>query len=113
MHVPVSFIPPEVLWWCTAGSRANSSDSQASGYSGAVTLIQRFGSAANLNIHLRCPVRDGIYRRGTDSAPVFVEVPAPTDEALQAVLHKIITRTMKMLNRRGGADRTAGPNVHG
>jgi hypothetical protein len=26
---------------------------------------------------------------------------APTDEALRAVLHKIITRTMKLLNRRG------------
>jgi hypothetical protein len=31
----------------------------------------------------------------------FTEVPAPTDQALQAVLHKIITRTMKMLTRRG------------
>ena len=31
---------------------------------GAVTLIQRFGSAANLNIHLHCLVLDGVYRRG-------------------------------------------------
>ena len=44
---------------------------------------------------------DGVYRRGTDGAPEFVEVPAPTDEALHAVLHKIITRTMKLLTRRG------------
>ena len=44
---------------------------------------------------------DGVYRRGTDGEPDFVEVPAPTDEALQAVLHKIITRTMKPLTRRG------------
>ena len=44
---------------------------------------------------------DGVYRRGTDGEPEFVEVPAPTDEALQAVLHKIITRTMKPLTRRG------------
>jgi hypothetical protein len=29
---------------------------------GAVTLIQRFGSAANLNIHLHCLVLDGVYR---------------------------------------------------
>ena len=33
--------------------------------------------------------------------PLFVEVPAPSDEALQTVLHKIITRTMKLLTRRG------------
>ena len=69
--------------------------------SGAVTLIQRFGSAANLNIHLHCLVLDGVYRRGADGVPGFVEVPAPTDEALQTVLHKIITRTMKLLTRQG------------
>ena len=44
---------------------------------------------------------DGVYRRGTDGAPEFVEVPAPTDEALQSVLRKIITRMMKLLTRRG------------
>ena len=35
---------------------------------GAVTIIQRFGSAANLNIHLHCLVLDGVYRR-TASLP--------------------------------------------
>ena len=69
--------------------------------SGAVALIQRLGSAANLNIHLHCLVLDGVYRRGTDGEPVFVEVPTATDEALQAVLHKVITRTMKLLTRPG------------
>ena len=44
---------------------------------------------------------EGVYRRGADGAPEFVEVPAPSDEALQAVLHKIITRMMKLLTRRG------------
>ena len=70
-------------------------------YSGAVTLIQRFGSAANLNIHLHCLVLDGVYRRGIHGTPEFVEVREPTDEALQLVLRKIITRTMKLLTRRG------------
>ena len=69
--------------------------------SGAVTLIQRFGSAVNLNVHLHCLVLDGVYRRGIDGAPEFVEVPEPTDEALQAVLRKIITRLMKLLILRG------------
>jgi hypothetical protein len=54
-----------------------------------------------LNIHLHCLVLERVYRRGTDGAPVFVEVPAPTDHELQTVLHKIITRTMKLLTRRG------------
>ena len=69
--------------------------------SGAVTLIQRFGLAANLNIHLHCLVLDGVYRRGTDGEPAFVQGPAPTDDALHAVLHKIITRVMKLLTRCG------------
>jgi len=51
--------------------------------SGAVTLIQRFGSAANLNIHLHCLVLDGAYRR-TDREPVFVQADSPTDEELRA-----------------------------
>ena len=78
-----------------AGLKAEQADS------GAVTLIQRFGSAANLNIHLHCLVLDGVYRCDTEGESVFVEVPAPTDEGLQAVLHKIITRMMKLLTRRG------------
>jgi hypothetical protein len=69
--------------------------------SGAVTLIQRFGSAANLNIHLRCMVLYGVYQRGADGTPEFVEAHAPTDEALQSVVHKIIIRTMKLPTRRG------------
>ena len=41
------------------------------GHGGAVTLIQRFGSATNLNIHLHCLVLDGVYRCGGDGVPVF------------------------------------------
>jgi hypothetical protein len=40
---------------------------------GAGTLIQRFGSAANLNIHLHCLVLDGVHWRSTDGTPEFVE----------------------------------------
>ena len=63
--------------------------------SGAVTLIQRFGSAASLNIHLHCLVLDGVYRR-TNGGPVFVQADFPTDEELQALLHRIITGLQDM-----------------
>jgi len=33
--------------------------------------------------------------------PVFVQADSPTDENLQALLHKIITRLMKLMTRRG------------
>ncbi len=39
---------------------------RAQAHTGAVTLIQRFGSAANLNIHLHCLVLDGVYRLMVD-----------------------------------------------
>ena len=71
------------------------------GQGGAVTLIQRFGSAANLNIHLHCLVLDGVYRCGADGAPAFIEADAPTDDELDALLHTVIARLMKMLTRRG------------
>ena len=69
-------------------------------HTGAVTLIQRFGSAANLNIHLHCLVLDGVYRSGA-GVPVFHEARAPAIEELQALLAKIITRLMRLLTRQG------------
>ena len=68
--------------------------------SGAVTLIQRFASAANLNIHLHCLVLDGVYRI-TEGIAVFHEAPSPTAAPLQALLSRIITRIMKRLTRAG------------
>ncbi len=43
---------------------------------GAITLILRLGSAANLKIHLHCLVLDGMYRR-TEGESVFEEARAP------------------------------------
>ena len=71
------------------------------GHGGAVTLIQRYGSAANRNIHLHCLVLDGVYRCDAHGAPGFIEAGAPSDDELDALLHTIIARLMKMLTRRG------------
>jgi hypothetical protein len=71
------------------------------GQGGAVTLIQRFGSAANLDIHLHCLVLDGMYRSDAHGEPAFTEASAPTDEELHALLRTLIARLMKMLTRRG------------
>jgi len=71
------------------------------GHAGAVTLIQRFGSAANLNIHLLGLLLDGVYRCGADGVPEFVEAGSPTDDEVHALLQAIIARLMKLLTRRG------------
>ena len=68
---------------------------------GAVTLIERFGSAANLNIHLHCLVLDGVYRR-TEGEPAF-QAARPTRAELEGLLDKNIVRFMKMLRRLGYA----------
>jgi hypothetical protein len=41
-----------------------------------------------------------VYQRSAEGATEFVEVPEPTDEARQAVLHRIIIRMMKLHTRR-------------
>jgi hypothetical protein len=55
------------------------------GHGGAVTLIQRFGSAGNLNIHLHRLLLDGVYRCGADRVPQFVEAGSPTDDEVRAL----------------------------
>ena len=77
-----------------AGLRRDAADT------GAVTLIQRFGSAANLNIHLHCLVLDGVYRHAAGE-PVFQDARPPTRDELQGLLDKVIARLMKMLTRQG------------
>ncbi len=64
-------------------------------------MIQRFGSAANLNIHLHCLVLDGVYRTKPNGELIFIQVPAPTEQALQLLLRAIITSIMKRLVRQG------------
>ena len=52
---------------------------RTSGATGAVTLIQRFGSALNLNIHFHMVVLDGAYLVGTE--PLVFRRMAPPGEA--------------------------------
>jgi len=73
---------------------------RATASTGAVTLIQRFGSAANLNIRVHCLALDGVYRR-TEGEPEFQKARAPSRDELAGLLDKIIARLMKMLTLLG------------
>jgi len=53
-----------------------------------------------LNIHLHRLVLDGVYLN-RDGVAVFHEAAAPSTDELEAVLLKIITRTMRTLTRLG------------
>ncbi len=66
----------------------------------AVTLIQRFGSAANLNLPLHGLYLDGVYDT-TGETPVFHPVRSPTLEQVHTLLPTISRRIMRLLIRTG------------
>ena len=69
---------------------------------GAVTLIQRFGSALNLNIHFHMLFLDGVYLDGDAGSPLrFRWVKAPTNEELTPLAHTIAHRIARFLQRQG------------
>ncbi|MBL8201475.1 MAG: transposase, partial [Chromatiales bacterium] len=72
----------------------------ATGQAGAVTLIQRFGSALNLNIHFHMLCLDGAYALA-QGRPRFRRVPPPTTAELDALLQQITARIGRHLERRG------------
>ena len=67
---------------------------------GAVTLIQRFGSALNLNIHLHMFFVDGVYTFD-DERPRSHRGCAPTRPELQRLLRAIAARVTRALERQG------------
>ena len=97
----VAWCRPPRIGWTTPSPCAGAAVGAHWGHADPAEL-SGWGSAAKLNIHLHCLVLDGAYRRGTDGEPVSALVPAPTDEVLQAALHKLITR-MRQAARAGGA----------
>ena len=73
---------------------------------GAVTLIQRFGSALNLNIHYHMLFLDGVYIDRPDGAR-FRWVKAPTTQELTQLAHTIAQRVGRFLERQGLLERDA------
>ena len=72
----------------------------ASARTGAVTLIQRFGSALNLNIHLHMLFVDGVYTFD-EERPRLHRGSAPTQPELQRLLRTIATRVTRALEKQG------------
>jgi len=79
---------------------------RATAHTGAVTLIQRFGSALNLNVHLHMLFLDGVYveEQGTLT---FRRVAPPTTMQLQALLERLAQRIGRHLQRSGWLRRDA------
>ena len=65
---------------------------------GVVTLIQRFGSALNLNVHLHMLILDGVYTL-EQNGPRFHPVGAPDAQTLERLLNCLIRRIVRRLSR--------------
>jgi hypothetical protein len=66
---------------------------------GAVTFVQRFGSALNLNVHFHCVVPDGVWARAGGGVR-FVPLPGLTDDDVTQVLRRIERRVRALLKPR-------------
>jgi len=65
---------------------------------GAVTLIQRFGSALNVNFHML--FLDGVYA-GEGEPLRFKRVKAPDKAELETLVHRVSERVGRHLERQG------------
>ena len=76
---------------------------------GAVTFVHRFGSSLNAHTHFHVVVLDGVYvKRGEGVA--FFASPAPTREALQVLVTRVVHRAMKWLKRKHYVREDSGSN---
>ncbi len=64
---------------------------------GAVTFIQRFGDALNVNVHFHTLVLDGVY---TGEQPQFTPLPPPSNEEVARTTAQVVRRLMRLLERR-------------
>ncbi|MEQ1898075.1 MAG: transposase [Vicinamibacterales bacterium] len=68
---------------------------------GAVAIVQRFGGALNLNVHIHALVLDGVFARAADGRLAFHAATRITDADVADVLAAIQAGVMRLLGRRG------------
>jgi hypothetical protein len=73
---------------------------------GAITFVQRFGGAINLNVHFHTLVLDGLCAVDPEAGTIeFLPLPAPTHEQILDVLTDTARRIANRLQSRGlGSD---------
>ncbi|MDA1095521.1 MAG: transposase [Acidobacteria bacterium] len=68
----------------------------------AVTVIQRFGDALNLNPHFHTLVADGVFHRPSPQSEVrFHAAPPPTDAEVAQLLEVVSAGSVRILKRLG------------
>jgi len=84
----------------------HASETNKTACTGAVTLIQRFGSALNLNIHFHMLFLDGVYVKPTSKSGLrFKKISGLTPSEIQSLTEKISARVMCYLECHGIVER--------
>jgi hypothetical protein len=65
----------------------------------ALSALQRFGSAINLNPHHHVLAPDVVFVVGDDGSLRFVELPPPTDDEVEKVARGVMRRVRRLLSR--------------
>lgn len=84
-------------------NRAGFSNKQAK--TGAVTLIQRFGSALNLNIHFHMLFLEGAISENALGGTSFTRIKAPSHNDMVELVHTISYRIAQYLEKVGLVER--------
>lgn len=87
-------------WYCAQAQQRG----HPGGRGGAVSVLQRYGSALNPNPHLHILIPDGVWVAGADGSPTFVAVAPPTDADIQQLVERTAARVVRLLQRRGLLD---------
>ena len=79
-------------------------DGVVDGRGGAVAVIQRFGGALNLNLHVHALVLDGVFARSRAGVLNFHPTRGLTALDVEEVLATVEPRITRLLDRRGLGD---------
>lgn len=82
--------------WYTKAARRNG----VAGKTAAVTFVQRFGGAINLNVHYHSLFLDGVFTEKEGKA-LFVPIFPPSDNEILTLVKRINLRITKYLKRKG------------
>jgi hypothetical protein len=72
---------------------------------GSLTVVQRFGSSLNLNVHFHAIVMDGIYAEQPDGSLLFHPLPAPSDEDIARLARAVCRKVTRYLGQLTGEDK--------
>ena len=67
---------------------------------GAITFVQRFGGAGNLNVHLHCCFSDGIFIEQDSGEVRFCRIEEPTIADILEITEKVFRRVHRWLEKR-------------